>query len=146
MRIENEYNNFDITSFQEGGTINSDELEMILRNMPISFRCLDEKSLERIGPHDKAVMNVEYYGAQVVSIYPQSGKRLSCATVTNKDFLLNPDNIMDDNIRLRCCFHPKIESFGVEKLQGSKFRGEVEIDIYKFSKDRKYKESYEFAD
>ncbi|GEM_PF-3474749 len=114
------------------------ELERVLILLPITFTTCDEdyevKILAEPKGRDK-VMRVEHSNS-VVSIYPPVGKRLYCATVTNRDFPLRPDNIMDDQIGLRCCYHPRLASFGGNLGKKYRYRfDEIEIDIFKYSRE-----------
>ena len=129
------------TIIEAHGRLALPDLNIILGKLPVSFQFSDEETDTRdtYETHQKGVMEV-YHSALVISLFPENGKRLSCATFTDWDFPIRPDNIMDDTIGLRCCYHPKLASFGLEHLS-DEFFDHVEIDIHKFpkqSRDRRY--------
>lgn len=116
------------------GDLDQRDLEAILDRLPIVFFTVDINSPRRTAfqTHEKGEMEV-YHSARVISIYPPNGKRISCATVIKPEFPLRSDNIMDDQLGLRCCYHPKLEDFGIEP-RDSRFGSEIEIDIFKHPK------------
>lgn len=118
------------------GWLSRDQLEILLKKLPIKFVTVDKNAPTQYFTYGKNgyVMDV-YHFVGVISIYPLDGKRLHCASLTNMDFPIRPDNIMDDTIGLRCCFHPKLSSFGI---QTNDFGTDIEIDIYKSCKADKF--------
>ncbi|VVB78552.1 Uncharacterised protein [uncultured archaeon] len=121
------------------GILNRSQLEMLLAKLPISFKIVDESINPAEGFRYETVGEMQaYHSARVISLFPLQFKRLSNAVVTDRDFPFRPDNIMDDNIGLRCCYHPKLTSFDIPAVDNW---DEIEIDIHKFpheSRDRKY--------
>ncbi len=117
----------------EGGILCPNELERILEILPITFSTVERNSSNHYPLEKEFEHAIEvYHSAAVVELSPPEGRRLYCATVTNWNFPLRPDNIMDDNLGLRCCFHPLLVSFGLS--QKDDFHDHVEIDIYKYSR------------
>jgi hypothetical protein len=109
------------------------ELEKIIERMKKFNNVVDAKVPARDSVmEEKPAMIDIYHRARVISLYPQSGKRLSKATVRNRDFPLRSDQIMDDNVGLRCCYHPKLTTFGIRAIDDW---DEIEIDIHKYPKD-----------
>ena len=92
------------------GILNEEQLKTLLRKLPIEFEIVRMDFSQRGVPNSEEQFNeVEvYHRAGVVSLNPLEGRRLWNAYITSPDFPLRPDNIMDDNIGLRCCFHPKL--------------------------------------
>lgn len=124
-----------------GGILDESQLEGLLEKLPFNFNFAKEETYpwDVSGSYEQAFLEV-YHSASVISLYPPNGMRLSCATVTDWDFPLRPDNMMDDCLGLRCCFHPRLSSFGLD-VRGQVVGDEIEIDIHKFpieSKDRGY--------
>jgi calcineurin-like phosphoesterase len=113
------------------GILDEDQLKTLLRKLPIEFQTVNADFPDRHVPLNKEeYREIEvYHYAQVVSLNPAQGRRLWNAYVTNSDFPLRPDNIMDDNIGLRCCYHPKLASFGLPIIKDI---NEIEIDIFKY--------------
>jgi len=113
-------------------------LEEVLRMLPIDFFTVEDNVREEISysQAEQGVMDV-YHDTLVVEIYPPTGRRLSNSSMIDMDFPIRPDNIMDDQCGLRCCFHPKFSSFGMAFPSGLKVH-EFEIDIHKFPRDNAY--------
>ncbi len=143
MGKEDKKNKFKIIESDRNATLNKNQLVKLLETLPIVFYTVDQSV------HPNATQNEEKgeievrHSACVVDFHPPKGKYLSNATLTDMDFPIRPDNIMDENIKLRCCFHPKLSSFG---LEGSRKRGivdkNIELDIYKFPLGEKYTYMY----
>lgn len=122
----------------EGGVLTRGQLEKVLAALPIDFYTVaDEAEARTAVQHHKVGSMDAYHNAYVISLYPPKGKKLSNAVVTNPDFPLRPDNIMDYNPGLRCCFHPKLIAFGMSLVSKvpKLVSDYIEIDIYKYSKD-----------
>ena len=120
---------FDILGIAENSRLDMNALERLLRQLPINLWTCDEKADYDLHPNTFATDRIEVtHSAYVVYLCPPKGKRLQGATVTNPDFPLRPDNIMDDQIGLRCCYHPFLESFGIPAYT----REAIEIDIFKY--------------
>ena len=115
------------------GVLRKEQVGRILTVLPMNFYMVNSNVpfSESVIEETPATLDV-YHRARVISLYPQSGKRLSKAVVKNMDFPLRSDCVMDENIGLRCCYHPKLTEFGI-KLNDN--RDEIEIDIHKYSKD-----------
>src|SRR3989338_6588130 len=80
------------------GELNQGELEVVLARFPVQFSiCRD------------SVPPARAYENQV------EGMRLSNAVVTDPEFPFRPDNIMDDQLGLRCCYHPQLLAFGIQR-------------------------------
>jgi hypothetical protein len=126
------------------GRLHLPDLNIVLAKLPMEFffaqDITDPQALFNYqSTHHKGQMEV-YHVASVIALFPEDGERLACATVTDFDFPLRTDNIMDDGLGLRCCFHPKLESFDLGHLAND-FLDEIEIDVHKFpykSRDRRY--------
>ena len=119
------------------GILNSEQLETVLKKFPVDFYLVDEYVDPGISFQECKKEPVDvYHSTGVISIYPPKGKRLSNAILTKWNFPINPDNIMDDQLGLRCCYHPRLSAFGVELVEHG---DEIEIDIHKFSKENNYK-------
>jgi len=135
-----EKNKFKIIESGRNATLSKNQLLKLLGNLPIVFYTVDMSvpPLFSYQSHEKGEIEVRH-SAAVVDFHPPKGKYLSNAVLTNMDFPIRPDNIMDENIKLRCCFHPKLESFG---LENSRKRGivdkDIELDIYKFPFQERY--------
>ena len=132
-------NKFNIVEIRESSALSKEQLERILGLLPIDFQVVNQnapRDFSNANPHHEPLE--VYHSASVISIYPQKGKRLYCATLTDMDFPIRPDNIMDDQLGLRSCFHPRLESFGIKTAYGNfastaAINGEIEIDIYKYA-------------
>lgn len=134
------------------GILLQDEIENILSQFPMTYNfalegsdCRNVHSL-----FEKGTIEV-YHDARVIALFPEPGKILSKAEVTNWDFPLRPDNMLDDLIGLRCCFHPKLSTFGVpayfrrvccqekDKDELRELLDQIEIDVHKFPRDTKFR-------
>jgi hypothetical protein len=140
---------------QISGVLDKPQLESLLDQLPFEFSIVEDEKDPRdtLYTEERGPIEVYHFGP-VVSIYPKDGKRLSNARVIDMDFPLRPDNMMDDTLGLRCCFHPRLTSFGINYVMNlgsrvpldsshelGKFLDEIEIDIHKFpieSRDRRY--------
>jgi hypothetical protein len=128
---------FKIIELTPHAQLNREELEQLLSLLPIKFETVDEpvSPQEALYKPKDGIMEV-YHDAGVVSFYPPSGKRLYNACLFDMDFPIRPDNIMDDTLGLRCCFHPDVTSFGMFPRT---FHGDtIELSIYKYSKKNRY--------
>src|SRR3989339_1128328 len=98
----------------ENGMLKRDELETVLQGFPMEYRFAKEETDPRevYNAFDKGTMEV-YHHAGVISLFPENGYRVACATVTDWDFPIRADNMMDDTLGLRCCFHPRLSLFGI---------------------------------
>lgn len=122
------------------GTLSRDQLNTLLARLPISFEVVgaDYSPLAMCPSGENKSNEMEvYHRAGVVSLKPAEGKRLWNAAVTDSDFPFRPDNIMDDNIGLRCCYHPKLASFGLPAKDKHGYDS-IEVDIYKYPSNNRH--------
>lgn len=116
------------------GHLTRKQLEKVLEQFPVDFYLVSKGTDSRISHEKHKLERMEvYHGASVIRLYPPKGKKLSNAHVTNPNFQFRPDNIMDDQLGLRCCYHPKLTNFGITSVDNN--LGDIEIDIYKFAKE-----------
>lgn len=133
-------NKINITECDASAVLTRQNLEKLLKKLPIAFYTAQKGVNPNVSYayHKRGEMEV-VHSAAVISIYPKKGEYLSNATLLDRDFPIRPDNIMDDQLGLRSCFHPKLSSFG---LESSTARGitddEVEIDVHKFPRGEEY--------
>ena len=136
-------NKFNIIKSEERAVLDKSQLVKLLEKLPMVFYTVDQSvpPTNAIYKHETGEIEVRH-SACVVEFHPPRGKYLSNAMLTDMDFPIRPDNIMDENIKLRCCFHPRLSSFG---LENSTKRGtldkEIELDIFKFP----HKENYVYV-
>lgn len=118
------------------GVFTVEQVLKVLEQFPVEFFLVDENIDSRISfeKQKRGAMDV-YHDARVIDLYPPEGKRLSNAVVTDKDFPFKPDNIMDDQLGLRCCYHPAPSTFDIRSKDDI---DSMEIDIHKFSKAKRY--------
>ena len=122
------------------GELNQGELEVVLARFPVQFSiCRDSVPPARAYENQVEGTMEVYHSARVIDIFPPEGMRLSNAVVTDPEFPFRPDNIMDDQLGLRCCYHPQLLAFGIQR---SPAWSEIEIDIHKFSKEQRFKKEY----
>ena len=136
----NKKNKFKIIESDRNATLSKNQLLKLLGNLPIAFYTVDQSIHPNLATRNEEKGEIEVrHSAAVVDFHPPKGKYLSNAVLTNMDFPIRPDNIMDENIKLRCCFHPKLKSF---ELKSSGRRGivdkDIELDIYKFPFQERY--------
>ena len=115
------------------GILQREQLDAVLQQAPLEFYTVDrdvdpDMALEA---QERGEIDV-YHKAAVVYFFPPQGKRLSSARVTDLDFPLRPDNVMDELLGLRSCFHPRLSDFGISPPKNRS--DEIELDIYKFPK------------
>jgi hypothetical protein len=129
---------FKIVELTEHAQLNRQELEQLLKILPISFETVDESIPPNnwVSSDDKNEVMEVYHDAGVVNLYPPNGSRLYNACLYNMDFPIRPDNIMNDTLGLRCCFHPKVSSFGINPR--TCHGDSIEIDIHKYSRENRY--------
>ncbi len=125
------------------GLLSPEELDKVLKRFPFEYHFAKEESDPRnVGDNFEIGTMEVYHKAAVISLFPQPGMRVSTAYCTDWDFLLRPDNMLDDTLGLRCCFHPSLSSFSIAARPERGVLGEqIEIDIHKFpkkSRDRRY--------
>lgn len=134
-------NKFNIVECENRAILSKEQLEKLLNKLPITFYTVDKSVHPNFSyqSHEKGEIEVRH-SAAVVTFHPPKGTYLSNAILTNMDFPIRPDNIMDDQLGLRCCYHPKLSSFGLENSEKRGILDEyIELDIHKFPLREKYK-------
>jgi hypothetical protein len=126
----------------EGGILILSQLELVLDLFPMAYKFVKEDTCPRQNEFflEDNVMEV-YHSTSVISLFPEKGYRLAFAAVTDPCYSIRPDLIMDDSLGLRCCFHPKLSSFGVSVpgIDMGSCSDQIEFDIHKFPKESKYR-------
>ena len=129
-----EKNKFEIKECE--GILNPKELEIVVSKLPIDFYMVKsdvDPHLSTWAKHTRGIVEV-YHDALIINLHPAEGERLYNAEIT-RNIPLNPHNMMDENLGLRCCFHPKIGLFLPEHREAKQ---EFEIDIYRHPRNDKY--------
>lgn len=118
------------------GILKGEQLDKILELLPFNFYTVEhDLDPERAFSSIKQRSIDVYHRARVISLYPPTGRRIYNAQVSDWEFPLRPDNIMDEQLGLRSCFHPRLTSFGLQPIEDW---DEIEIDIHKFPKSKGY--------
>ena len=122
------------------GRLSREQIEMILERFPMKYY-----TVRRDVPADRVAEEAGYFvkegimevshGSRVIYLNPPEGMKLAKAVTTDMNFPFRPDNLLDDHIGLRCCFHPRLTSFGLPVIDKW---DEIEIDVYKFPASDRY--------
>lgn len=126
-------NGFVVNRVDNGSALSKDQVIELMNNLPLTIDLRGANTEKPIRRY-KAPVEVEHR-AFVVYIQPPLGKRIYCATFTDREKAaeMHPDNALDEDTGvIRNCYHFCPNRLGVCGKNSDK---EIEVDIQKYHRE-----------